>query len=151
MSRLSKEDYREAVGCLKRYNYNCLKIMNIKNDIMSIGSPNIDGLPKAKYNITDNVLNSVLRLQEDEELQKVMKEYKTVVQAVALVSKDSKYIFEELYVKSKTKWEILEAGMSERTFERRKRDLIYVVHKEIKKSWRKIGGILIKNRGIIVV
>ena len=27
--RLSKEEYREAKGCLKRYNYNCIKIMNI--------------------------------------------------------------------------------------------------------------------------
>lgn len=45
--KLSKEEYKEAKGCLKRYNYNCIKIINIKSDIMSIGSPVIDGLPKA--------------------------------------------------------------------------------------------------------
>ena len=41
-----------------------------------------------------------------------------------------------MYIKSKSKWEIIDSGMSERTYERRNKDLIYAVHKEIKK----IGG-----------
>lgn len=131
--RLSKEDYREAKGCLKRYNYNCIKIMNIRADIMNIGSPSLDGLPKAPYSTSDRVLNSVIKLQEDKDLQEAIKEYKAVVQALELVNKDSKYIFEQLYIMSKTKWEILNSGMSERTFVRRKGDLIYAVHKELKK------------------
>ena len=128
--RLSKEDYREAKGCLKRYNYNCLKIMNIRADIMDIGSPSLDGLPTAPYSTSDRVLNSVIKLQEDKDLQEAIKEYKAVVQALELVNKDSKYIFEQLYIMSKTKWEIIKSGMSERTFVRRKGDLIYEVHKE---------------------
>ncbi len=131
--RLSKEEYREAKKCLKRYNYNYIKIMNIQADIMSIGSANLDGMPKAPYNTSDKVLESVIRLQEDADLQEAIKEYKAVVQALQLVNKDSKYIFEELYIKSKTKWEILNSGMSERTFARRKGDLIYAVHRELKK------------------
>ena len=131
--RLSNEEYKEASLCLKRYNYNCLKIMNIRADIMSIGSPVIDGMPKAPYSVSDRTLKAVVELQENEHLQKAIKEYKAVVQAVELVNKDSKYIFEEFYIKSKPKWEIINSGISERTFVRRKGDLIYAVHKELKK------------------
>lgn len=137
--KLSKEEYKEAKGCLKRYNYNCIKIINIKSDIMSIGSPVIDGLPKAPYTTSDKVLDSIIEMEENEELQEAIKEYKAVVQALQLVNKDSRYIFEEMYIKSKTKWEIINSGMSERTFERRNQSLIYTVHKELKKlaeNWR---------------
>lgn len=131
--RLSNEEYKEASLCLKRYNYNCLKIMNIRADIMSIGSPVLDGMPKAPYSVSDRTLKAVIELQENEHLQKAIKEYKAVEQAVELVNKDSKYIFEEFYIKSKPKWEIINSGISERTFVRRKGDLIYAVHKELKK------------------
>lgn len=131
--RLPKEDYNRAVGCLKRYNYNCITIMNIRADIMSVGIPTTDGMPKAPYNISDSVYNQYIKLQEDKELQKALKQYKVVRQALELVSKDSKYIFEELYIKSKTKWQIIDSGMSERTFVRRKSELIYAVDKELKK------------------
>lgn len=131
--RLSNEEYKEASLCLKRYNYNCLKIINIRADIMSIGSPVLDGMPKAPYSVSDRTLKAVVELQENEYLQKAIKEYKAVVQAVELVNKDSKYIFEEFYIKSKPKWEIINSGISERTFVRRKGDLIYAVHKELKK------------------
>ena len=131
--KLSKEDYKEAKGCLKRYNYNCIKIINIKSDIMSIGSSVIDGLPKAPYGTSDKVFDSIIKMEENEVLQSAIREYKAVVQALQLVNKDSKYIFEEMYIKSKTKWEIINSGMSERTFVRRKGDLILAVHKELKK------------------
>ena len=137
--RLSKEDYREAKGCLKRYNYNCIKIMNIRADIMSIGSASLDGLPGAPYSTSDRVLDSVIKLQEDEDLQQAIREYKAVVQAIQLVNKDSKYIFEQLYIKSKTKWEIINSGMSERTYERRHKDLIYSVHRELRKNGGKLA------------
>ena len=68
------------------------------------------------------------------------KEYKAVIQALALVDEISKAIFEEEFRKLKKKWQIInELNISERTYERRKRELIYAVHKEIK-NWRKIGG-----------
>lgn len=134
--RLSKEDYREAKGCLKRYNYNCIKIMNIRADIMNIGSPSLDGLPKAPYSTSDRVLNSVIKLQDDKDLQEAIKENKAVIQALELVNKDAKEIFNKQYQLGQTKWEIIDSGMSERTYERRHKDLIYSVHKEIKK----IGG-----------
>ena len=131
--RLSKEDYNRAVGCLKRYNYNCINIINIRADIISISVPENDGMPKAPYSISDSVYNQYIKLQEDKELQKSLKEYKAVMQALQLVNKDSKYIFEQLYVKNKTKWEIVETGMSERTFVRRKSELVLAVDKELKK------------------
>ena len=139
MSRLSKEEYREAKGCLKRYNYNCINMMNIKMDVMSIHSSKLDGMPKALHTISDSVLNSVIQLQENEQLQKSIKEYKAVSQALELVNKDSKYIFEQLYIKCKTKWEIMDSGMSERTFARRKGDLILAVYKELKKNGVKLA------------
>jgi hypothetical protein len=131
--RLSKEEYKKAENCLKRYNYNCVTILNIRADIMSLSSSGIDGMPKAKYNISDNVCNSIVQLQENEYLQIALKECKVVEQALLLVSKDSKFVFEEYYLKNKNKWEIVSEGMSERTFFRRKRDLIFAVDKELKK------------------
>ncbi|MBR6688793.1 MAG: hypothetical protein IKL68_02115 [Clostridia bacterium] len=131
--RLPKEEYKRANNCLKRYNYNCIMILNIRADIMSISGNGIDGMPKAPYSISDSVFNSVIQLQENQELQIALKEYKAVVQALQLVSKDSKYIFEQLYVKSKSKWEIINSGMSESTYFRRKRELICAVNKELKK------------------
>lgn len=101
--RLNKEDYREAVGCLKRYNYNCINIKNIKMDIMSTSSPNIDGIPKAPYRISDSVLNSVIQIQENEKLQKSIREYQIVIQALQLVDTITKEIFEEEYQKRRKK------------------------------------------------
>lgn len=131
--RIPKEEYNKAVGCLKRYDYNCINIVNIQSDILSLSIAPNDGLPKAPYSIGDTVFNKVTQLEENKELDKSIKEYKAVVQALKLVSKDSKYIFEELYRKGNTKWKIIDSGMSESTYERRKRDLIYAVYKELKK------------------
>lgn len=133
MNKISREDYKEAKGCLKRYNYNCINIMNIRADIMSLGGQGIDGMPKAPYAISDRVFNSVIKLQEDEHLQKSIKEYKAVVQALELVNKDCKELFEKYYIQSKSKWDIINSGMSERTFGRRKQELIYAVGNELKK------------------
>ena len=91
--KIDKEDYNKAVGCLKRYNYNCIKILNIRADIISIGSPSLDGLPKAPYNVSDNVFNAVVKLQEDKELQKCLKEYKAVTQSIQLADDIAKKIF----------------------------------------------------------
>lgn len=132
--RLSKEDYNRAVGCLKRYNYNCINIINIRADIMSISVPENDGMPKAPYSISDSVYNQYIKLQEDKELQRSLREYKAVMQALQLSNKESKYIFEEEYRKDRNKWEIIEElHISEETYKRRKRALIYNVDKEIKK------------------
>lgn len=99
--KLSKEDYREAKSCLKRYNYNCITIMNIKLDIMGLNSSVLDGMPKAPYKVTDKVLNSVILLQEDKKLQKCTKEYKAVVQSLQLVDNLANRIFEEEFLKRK--------------------------------------------------
>ena len=132
--RLSREEYKKAEGYLKRYNYNCINILNIRNDIMTLSAVNMDGLPKAPYSISDTVFNSVIQLQENKELNRSIHEYKIVVQALQLVSEDSKVIFEELYQKSKNKWDIMnDKGLSERTFVRSKGELINTVHKDIKK------------------
>lgn len=132
--RLSREDYKKAEGCLRRYNYNCITIMNIRADIMSVGIPSSDGMPKAPYNISDSVYNQYIKLQEDKELQIALKEYKVVRQALELVNEDCKDIFDNYYLKQKTRWETIDRlGLSERTFVRRKGELIHTVEKELKK------------------
>jgi hypothetical protein len=131
--RIPKEEYNKAVECLKRYDHNCINIINRQSDILSLSVATNDGMPKAPYSIGDTVFNKVLKLESDEDLQKSIKEYKAVVQALALVNNDSKYIFEELYRKGRTKWQIINFGMSERTFVRRKGDIICAVAKELKK------------------
>lgn len=132
--RLNKEDYRKAEGCLRRYNYNCITIINIRADAMSVGVPSYDGMPKAPYSISDSVFNQYVKLQEDKELQKALKEYKAVRLAYELVNADCKEIFTTYYQQQKNKWETIDKlSLSERTFLRRKKDLIYAVDKEIKK------------------
>lgn len=131
--RLPNEEYKKAVNCLKRYNYNCIKIMSIREDIMSISGLNMDGMPKAKYTKSDMVLNSVIQLQEDRELKKAIKEVKAVQMALQLVSEDSKKIFETIYIQCKSKWDLINNGMSERTFVRRKSELVTAVNEELKK------------------
>lgn len=139
MERLSKEEYNIAVGCLKKYNYNCTNILNIQSDILSINILPNDGMPKTPYYVGDTTLKKVMELEENEELQKSIKEYKAVIQALQIVNDDCKYIFEEYYRKNKTKWEIIdERGLSDRTFSRRKQELIYAVNKELKR-WHKCG------------
>lgn len=131
--RLENQEYRQAVNCLKRYNYNCIKTMSIREDIMSISGLNMDGMPKAKYTKSDMVLNSVIQLQEDEDLKKAIKEVKAVQMALQLVDEDCKNIFEKIYIQSKSKWELINNGMSERTYFRKKTELITQVNKELKK------------------
>lgn len=131
--RLENQEYRRAVNCLKRYNYNCIKIMSIREDIMSISGLNMDGMPKPKYSKSDMVLNSVIQLQEDEELKRAVKEVKAVQMALQLVDEDCKNIFEKIYIQSKSKWELINNGMSERTYFRKKTELITQVNKELKK------------------
>ncbi len=131
--RLENQEYRQAVNCLKRYNYNYIKIMSIREDIMSISGLNMDGMPKPKYSKSDMVLNSVIQLQEDEELKRAVKEVKAVQMALQLVDEDCKNIFEKIYIQSKSKWELINNGMSERTYFRKKTELITQVNKELKK------------------
>ena len=131
--RLENQEYRQAVNCLKRYNYNCIKIMSIREDIMSISGLNMDGMPKPKYSKSDMVLNSVIQLQEDEELKRAVKEVKAVQMALQLVDEDCKNIFEKIYIQSKSKWELINNGMSERTYFRKITELITLVNKELKK------------------
>lgn len=132
--KLNKEEYRKAEGCLRRYNYNCITIIDLRADIMSVSSPNFEGMPRSMHNISDSVFNQYVKLQEDKELQKALKEYKAVRIAFESVSADAKKVFNTYYLEQKTRWETMEKlGLSERTFVRRKRDLVYAVHKEIKK------------------
>lgn len=135
MDRLCKEDYDRAKGCLKRYNYNCINIINIQSDILSLSIAPMDGLPKAPYKVGDTTLNKVIQLQENVELQKSIREYKAVIQALQLVDEDCKIIFEKEFRESKYKWDVIDSlNKSEETYKRRKRELIYAVHNELNKK-----------------
>ena len=94
--RLENQEYRQAVNCLKRYNYNCIKIMSIREDIISVNGMNMDGMPKPKYSKSDMVLNSVIQLQEDEDLKKAIKEVKAVQMALQLVDEECIKIYEKI-------------------------------------------------------
>ena len=58
--------------------------------------------------------------------------------ALKLAHKDCEEILQKYYVKRMNKWEIINEGMSLRTFERRLQNLVYNVAKEYKKSTKKI-------------
>ena len=136
MTRLSNEDYNEAVGILERYNYNCLNIVIIPKDIVGIKSTANDGQPKAPYSISDPVFNTIVELEDNELLKKSIREYKIVERAKVLLNdEDVDYIFENLFRLKRNKWDIInERNISYETFKRRKRALIYAVHNEKLKS-----------------
>ena len=58
-------------------------------------------------------------------------------QAIELISKNAKYIFKHQYQLGQDKWDIINEGMSEGTYKRRHSELVYAVHKEIKKVSQK--------------
>ena len=133
--RLPKEDYNRAVGCLKRYSYNCINIINIQSDILSLSIAPISDMPRIPYGIGDTTFNKVVQLQDNVELSKSVREYKAVQQALILLNnKEINYIFEEEFRKNRYKWDIInELHTSEETYKRRKRALIYAVDREVKK------------------
>ena len=132
--RLSREDYRKAEGCLKYYDYNCATILSKNNDITYLSAINYDGMPKAPYNISDPTARLVMKADEDEHYQRAIRQYKAVELTKLLVNPDCLVIFERFYRNRENKWKIIhEEGYSEETFKRRKRELIYKVHEELKK------------------
>jgi hypothetical protein len=131
---LSREEYRKAENCLKRYDYNSATIMFKRDDIFNLGAVSYDDLPKPKYKKSDVVSKAVIKLESDKEYQKAYKEYKAVELAKLLVNEDCLVILERLYRKKESKWKIIyEEGYSEETFKRRKKELIYQVAEEFKK------------------
>lgn len=132
--RLKKEDYKKAVEVLKRYNYNCINIINIQSDILSISVAPISDMPRVPCGIGNTTLNKVIQLEDNKELQQNIREYKAVVQALQLVDELSKEIFEEEFRKGNRKWQVInKLKISESTYERRKKDIIYATNRELKK------------------
>ena len=101
--RIPKEEYKEIVSLLKRYNYNCLNIIQRQSDILSLSVSGFDSEIRTKYNISDNTLNKVLKLESDKSLQDSIEEYKIVQKVLSLVKEESVKIFEMLFVKQKSK------------------------------------------------
>lgn len=85
-----------------------------------------------------------INLQDYNRAVELLKKYKSndilfekilVENALKHVSNNAKYVFDQIYLKEKNKYQIITSGkLSERTFERRKQELIYAVHHEIKKQ-----------------
>lgn len=108
--------------------------MNIQSDILSLSIAPADGMPKAPYAVSNTVLKKVIQVEENESLQRSIREYKAVIQALTLVNSESKLIFEKEYRESKYKWDVIDLlSKSEETYKRRKRELVYAVHNELKK------------------
>ena len=134
--KIPKEEYKRAKGYLLRYTYNCINILMITSNINGISAINYDGMPHAKNTINDVVLNTVIKIEDNKELARSIGEYNVVKKALELVNKESLYIFEHLFdKKDMTKWEIIEnLCVSEETYKRRYKKLIYAVAEEIAKS-----------------
>ena len=132
--RIPKEEYREVINILKRYSYNCLNIIQRQNDILSL-SVSGDSEGRSKYSISDSTLNKVLRLEEDVNLQRSIREFKLVKRTLFLVSSDARYIFDKLFIEQKSKWNIIdELHISEETYKRRKSELVYTTYNEMKEK-----------------
>lgn len=138
--RLKKEEYDIAKKCLIHYKYNLKKLKDIRDDIIDIGSPKLDGLPKAKYSNSNTVLATIIKLENDKELQKVYIEYNAVNQALDLINKDCEDLFKLYYYDRKSKYDVIETlNISKRTYERRKKELIYAVFREYQKNLKKFS------------
>ena len=86
-------------------------------------------LSKEKYNIAILMLkkynyNKINKSREAEIVEK----------ALLLVDNDSNYIFKEEFCKKRNKWDImLELGLSDSTYKRRRKEIIYAVNNELSK------------------
>lgn len=130
-TRLSTEDYKEAEELLKRYNQNERDIINIRNDIISINSSVFSEI-RGMQVISDTVLDAVIELEKNSILSTAAFENKIVNRALENTSELANKLFEAFYKKKKNKWDVMyETGMSERTFSRKKTELIYATHKEL--------------------
>lgn len=139
--RIPKEEYNNARACLQRYAYNCRYILTRRDDIMQLSGVNMDGMPHSKYSISDIVANAVIKLDEDSSIKQSIKEFDIVQNALLLVDHDTKMIFEYLYEKKDKnigKYEICDAiGISEDTFKRKHRNLVYAVYETMKNTTKK--------------
>lgn len=136
--RLNRKDYKEAEECLQNYNYNCKAIKTIPQDIITISSGLNIGTVRAPYSTSDSVFNTYVKLQEDDEFKKVVMQYNAVENAKLKLNQDCQDILEYAYIKRIGKWNVInKLHLSERTYARRKRTLIYTVHNEIKKLAQK--------------
>jgi hypothetical protein len=140
--KLSNEEYKEAEECLLNYRYNSVAKDTIPKDIINISSPSI-GAVKAPYSTSDSVFNNYLNLEEDIELKKVLTQYKAVENAKLLLTEDEEVVLNNFYIKRENKYKVMDIlHIADRTFARRKKNLIYKVHKELKKlarNWHEIG------------
>ena len=75
--------------------------MNIQSDILSLSIAPADGMPRTPQAVSNTVLNKVIQMEENESLQRSIREYKIVVQALQLVDSITKEIFKEEYQKRK--------------------------------------------------
>lgn len=89
-------------------------------------------LKKEEY---DNAVRCLQRYDYNvANIENCKKEYNAVEQAKLLLNNECKYIFEEIYRKRRNKWDIIEElHISEETYKRRKKLLIYTVNEELKK------------------
>lgn len=133
MSRLKLVDYRRAVQALKNYDYNFKNARIIFYDILNLDSAPL-GETRGIGERTDTVANKVIRLDDDVELKEYVRQYMAVKNTLESINKDSKRLFEHYYRQNESKWKVMEKiNLAERTFGRRKQELIYSVDKELKK------------------
>lgn len=139
--KIPKEEYRKVIKCLKNYKYNEMQKNEIEADILAINISPADS-PRTSSGISDTVFNKVMQLQQDEDLQRCIKEYKAVERMLLLVDDIAKEIFEEEFKKGNHKWKVIKnLNLTLSTYERRKRELVYTTYRELKKV-EKIDGIL---------
>ena len=101
---------------------------------MSISIPEHNGMPKASNHIADPVYHKYIQLEENKDLQKSLKEYKIVANTMELLNEECKKICNQYFILQRNKWDIMEElGLSERTFLRRKKEIIYTTDRERKK------------------
>jgi hypothetical protein len=138
--RLPKDEYKTAKKYLLKYKYHCKNIESISNDLIGISGMKLDGMPHAKGGISDIVGTTVIAINENPSYKKSAKACDIVDRALELVGEDSRYIFEHLYnLKDMKKWQIIDnLCISEETYKRRYRNLVYAVH-EVLKEEKEIG------------
>ena len=132
--KIPTEEYRKIIKYLKNYEYNKKKVKEIEADILGISSNPTDSF-KASSGISDPVFNQLMQLETNEDRKICIKECKIVEDMLILISKETYEIFEEVFINKKGRSQILaDLHISESTYERRKRELIYTTYKVVKEN-----------------
>lgn len=126
------ESYKRARNSLNNYLKNKEQYKIIEDEILGCKVPSYDGMPKPINKTSDMVFNQLVQLLKNDKLKKVAIETKAVELTVKQLNKDMLDLFNRIFISKENKIDTtIDTGLSERTYERKKKEIIGYVQENL--------------------